>query len=60
MKVKLVDVENELHAEGEISVHVAIYATILKRNERYYKFNGLNDKIVYFKEIEQPYVITEF
>lgn len=59
MKVKLIGMDNQTHSEGYLSEKIAV-AAILKRNERYYKFDGVTDHTVYFKEVEQPYTVTEF
>lgn len=63
-KIRLIGLDDIVHAEGEVSDAVAD-AGIIKRNERYYVYQHSTfiahpDIVHTFREVKQPYHLTEF
>jgi len=60
-RVRLLGMDDIVHAEGDIPAEAAANAGWLVRNERPYRFIGFaGDRILKFQETPQPYIITEF
>lgn len=60
MKVALFGGGGESHASGEIEMNYLAEYPVLKRNEIYYAFFRIKGETVYYAEIKQPLIITEF
>ena len=62
MKVVLIGMNGDIHAEGEIDPEKIMHSIIVKRNDRYYAFDIFTAgmQTAQFVEAQQPYTITEF
>lgn len=64
-KIVLLDADGMTqHAQGYLKITLETFTYIVKRNERFYVFDDMKveqGKVVFFyKECEQPMIITEF